>query len=54
LVGLLAMVSLTPVQVYRAKLSAKLQRLKLGQMDERIRVTTEVLSAIKVVKLYSW
>ena len=53
-VGLAVMVSLTPIQIYRAKVFAKLQRLKLGHMDDRIRVTTEVLSAIKVVKLYCW
>ncbi|KAG0040539.1 hypothetical protein BGZ83_002504, partial [Gryganskiella cystojenkinii] len=53
-VGLAFMVALTPVQIYRAKVFAKMQRLKLGHMDDRIRVTTEVLSAIKVVKLYCW
>ncbi|GJJ77404.1 hypothetical protein EMPS_09763 [Entomortierella parvispora] len=52
--GLAVMAGLTPIQVYRAKLAARLQRLKLGQMDGRTRATTEALSAIKVVKLYSW
>ncbi|KAG0044636.1 hypothetical protein BGZ83_010140 [Gryganskiella cystojenkinii] len=53
-VGLAVIVSLTPIQIYRAKFLTKMQRLKLGHMDDRIRVTTEVLSAIKVVKLYCW
>ncbi|KAF9287125.1 hypothetical protein BGZ68_002228 [Mortierella alpina] len=53
-VGLLMMISMTPLQIWRATTFGGLQKEKWGFMDERIRLTTEVLSAIKIVKLYCW
>ena len=53
-VGLLTMISMSPMQIWRAKIYNKLQRDKSEQTDERIRVMTEILSAIKIVKLYAW
>ncbi|KAF9987959.1 hypothetical protein BGZ75_010223 [Mortierella antarctica] len=53
-VGLLMMISMTPLQIWRARTFGGLQKEKWGFMDERIRLTTEVLSAIKIVKLYCW
>ncbi|KAF9906098.1 hypothetical protein EC991_000965 [Linnemannia zychae] len=53
-VGFLTMLTIAPLQVWRAKVFGKLQRQKNSFIDERIRLTTEVLSAIKIVKLYAW
>ncbi|KAG0197026.1 hypothetical protein BGX28_009470, partial [Mortierella sp. GBA30] len=53
-VGLLIMVAMTPLQIWRAKIFGGMQNQKWKYMDERIRLTTEVLSAIKIVKLYAW
>ncbi|KAG0365931.1 Canalicular multispecific organic anion transporter 2, partial [Mortierella sp. AD032] len=53
-VGLLTMMSMSPLQIWRAKIFNKLQRQLSELSDERIRVMTEILSAIKIVKLYAW
>lgn len=53
-VGLLTMMSMTPMQMWRVKIFNRLQRELSELADERIRVMTEILSAIKVVKLYAW
>ncbi|KAF8932761.1 hypothetical protein BGZ58_006839, partial [Dissophora ornata] len=53
-VGVLAIVAMLPLQIWRAKIFGKMKRERWTHMDERIRLTTESLSAIKVVKLYSW
>jgi ABC-type multidrug transport system fused ATPase/permease subunit len=45
---------MTPLQIERAKILSRLKRQMTGLSDERIRVMTEVLSAIRVVKLYGW
>ncbi|KAG9322369.1 hypothetical protein KVV02_004216, partial [Mortierella alpina] len=54
LAGIAALIIMSPLQVYRARVFNRMQKDKLSVMDERIRLTTEVLSAIKVVKLYGW
>ncbi|KAF9118381.1 hypothetical protein BGW39_001229, partial [Mortierella sp. 14UC] len=53
-VGVLTMLTITPLQIWRARIFGELQRQKNSFIDERIRLTTEVLSAIKIVKLYAW
>ncbi|KAG0022326.1 hypothetical protein BGZ80_000525 [Entomortierella chlamydospora] len=53
-VGLFSIVALTPLQTWRVNVFRKLQSEKSAHMDERIRLTTESLSAIKIVKLYTW
>ncbi|KAF9428970.1 hypothetical protein BGZ76_001983 [Entomortierella beljakovae] len=54
LAGVAALIAMTPLQIYRARVYNTLQTNKLAIMDERIRLTTECLSAIKIVKLYCW
>ncbi|KAF9962170.1 Multidrug resistance-associated protein 1 [Mortierella alpina] len=54
LAGIAALIIMSPLQVYRARVYNRMQKDKLSVMDERIRLTAEVLSAIKVVKLYGW
>ncbi|KAG0298892.1 Multidrug resistance-associated protein 1 [Linnemannia gamsii] len=53
-VGLLTMMSMTPLQIWRVKIYNRLHRQRSELADERIRVMTEILSAIKLVKLYAW
>ncbi|KAG0206460.1 hypothetical protein BGX28_002093 [Mortierella sp. GBA30] len=54
LAGILALVIMSPFQVYRARVYNRMQKDRLSVMDERIRLTTEILAAIKVIKLYGW
>lgn len=45
---------MVPLQVYRARVYGGMRKAKLNITDERVRLSTEVLAAIKVVKLYAW
>lgn len=54
LAGVFTMVALLPLQGWQAKVYESMQGAKLAAMDKRIRQTTEVLSGIKVTKLYGW
>ncbi|KAG0271079.1 Multidrug resistance-associated protein 1, partial [Linnemannia gamsii] len=54
LAGVLAMLSLLPLQAWQARAFQSIQSGKLKAMDERMRLTTEVLSSMKIVKLYGW
>lgn len=54
LAGVLAMLSLLPLQAWQARVFQSIQSGKLKAMDERMRLTTEVLSSMKIVKLYGW
>ncbi|KAF9148512.1 Multidrug resistance-associated protein 1 [Linnemannia schmuckeri] len=54
LAGVFAMLSLLPLQAWQARVFQSIQSGKLKAMDERMRLTTEVLSSMKIVKLYGW
>ncbi|KAG0085747.1 Multidrug resistance-associated protein 1 [Podila epicladia] len=54
LAGVFTMAALFPLQGWQAKVYESMQGAKLAAMDKRIRQTTEVLSGIKVTKLYGW
>ncbi|KAG0263368.1 Multidrug resistance-associated protein 1 [Mortierella polycephala] len=54
LTGLGVVILLIPLQGHIAKILNTAMDKKLGAMDGRIRLLTEVLSGIKIVKLYSW
>ncbi|KAG0290186.1 hypothetical protein BGZ96_006337, partial [Linnemannia gamsii] len=51
-VGVIIMI--IPMQGLMAKVVNKAKDRKLTAMDNRVRILTEVLSAIKTVKMYSW
>ncbi|KAF9423916.1 Canalicular multispecific organic anion transporter 2 [Podila epigama] len=53
-VGLATIFALLPIQGVIGKLFTKAKSLKLEAMDERIRLMNEILSGIKIVKLYGW
>ncbi|KAG0032610.1 Multidrug resistance-associated protein 1, partial [Podila clonocystis] len=52
--GIAALLALTPFQVWRARVHGKMQKDKLHIIDERIRLTSEVISSIKIAKMYCW
>ncbi|KAG0199404.1 Multidrug resistance-associated protein 1 [Mortierella sp. GBA30] len=54
LAGILTMLALLPLQAWQARVYETMQGDKLSAMDQRIRLTTEVLASMKIVKLYGW
>jgi hypothetical protein len=46
--------TIIPMQGLMAKVVNKAKDRKLEAMDNRVRILTEVLSAIKTIKMYSW
>ncbi|KAG0084918.1 hypothetical protein BGZ92_009462 [Podila epicladia] len=52
--GLLTFVALIPVQAWRATVYEGLEEDRMKATDERVRITSEVLASIKIVKLYGW
>ncbi|ORZ28328.1 multi drug resistance-associated protein MRP [Lobosporangium transversale] len=53
-VGLATVLALTPIQGMIAKFYMKAKERKLEAMDERVRLMNELLTSIKVIKLYGW
>ncbi|KAG0372632.1 Multidrug resistance-associated protein 1, partial [Mortierella sp. AD032] len=53
-VGLGTIVVLLPVQGIIAKFFMKAKSAKLAAMDQRIRLMNEVITGVKIVKLYGW
>ncbi|KAF9920561.1 hypothetical protein FBU30_009579 [Linnemannia zychae] len=54
LAGLAVFCVITPIQGKMASFMSRFEDEKLEKMDERLRVMTEILSNIKIVKLYGW
>ncbi|PIO76790.1 putative multi drug resistance-associated protein [Teladorsagia circumcincta] len=52
--GFVVMVSLIPFNICMSLISKRWTVQQMQLKDERIRITNEVLSGIKVVKLYAW
>ncbi|KAF9997077.1 Multidrug resistance-associated protein 1 [Entomortierella chlamydospora] len=52
--GFLGLLAFLPIQTWQAKLFEGSQGDKLNAMDQRIRLTTEVLAGMRVVRLYGW
>jgi hypothetical protein len=52
--GLGVMIFILPFNALMAKLYDKFQTKKLKISDNRIKIINEVLSGIKVIKLYGW
>ncbi|KAG0044177.1 hypothetical protein BGZ83_010575 [Gryganskiella cystojenkinii] len=53
-VGLATIIALIPIQGIIAKFFMKAKAAKLEAMDGRVRSMNEILSGIKIVKLYGW
>ncbi|KAF9295164.1 hypothetical protein BGZ88_002674 [Linnemannia elongata] len=54
LAGLGIVLFMTPVQGWLARMLSVAKGVKMEVMDERIRVLTEMLSSMQVIKLYHW
>ncbi|KAG0263816.1 Multidrug resistance-associated protein 1 [Mortierella polycephala] len=52
--GVLTMLTMLPLQAWQARVFEGMQDVRLTAMDQRIRLTTEVLASMKIVKLYGW
>ncbi|KAG0240518.1 hypothetical protein BGX31_001878 [Mortierella sp. GBA43] len=54
LAGVIAILALMPLQLWRAGRVEVLEEERLKTTDERVRLTSEILSNAKIVKLYGW
>ncbi|KAF9944354.1 hypothetical protein BGZ65_012191 [Modicella reniformis] len=54
LAGVIAILALIPLQLWRARVFKTLEEDRLKTTDERVRLTSEILSNVKIVKLYGW
>ena len=54
LAGVSIIFVLFPLQFILGRVQRKIDQVKMKVKDERIRVTNEALSGIKVIKLYGW
>ncbi|KAK2187609.1 hypothetical protein NP493_160g03030 [Ridgeia piscesae] len=54
LAGIAVMVLLVPINGYIAKATRKLQMEQMKHKDSRIKLMSEILNGIKVLKLYAW
>ncbi|KAF9308493.1 hypothetical protein BG003_011033 [Podila horticola] len=52
--GLVTFVAMIPIQAWRATVYEGLEEDRMKATDERVRITSEVLASIKIVKLYGW
>lgn len=54
LAGVLLMLAVVPLQSVFGRATGRARRQALGETDARVRVTGEVLSGIRMVKMYAW
>ncbi|CAH1780700.1 unnamed protein product [Owenia fusiformis] len=54
LAGYLVLLLLIPVQGYMGKLFAKLRRKTAVETDERVKVMNEIITGMRVIKMYCW
>ncbi|XP_066905610.1 multidrug resistance-associated protein 1 [Halyomorpha halys] len=54
LAGFVILIIMIPVNGYMANLAKKLQIKQMKYKDERLKIMNEILSGIKVLKLYAW
>ncbi|KAI1317550.1 hypothetical protein EDD11_008244 [Mortierella claussenii] len=52
--GIITIIALLPLQIWRASVYEGLEEERLQATDERVRLTSEILSNSKIVKLYGW
>ncbi|KAG9295694.1 hypothetical protein G9A89_001711 [Geosiphon pyriformis] len=52
--GVAAMILTIPLNAWIAKKMRNIQKIQMGNKDQRIKLMNEVLNGIKVIKLYAW
>uniref|UniRef100_H3AXD2 ATP-binding cassette sub-family C member 5 n=1 Tax=Latimeria chalumnae TaxID=7897 RepID=H3AXD2_LATCH len=54
LLGVFAYLIFLPVQLLMARLTSKFRRLAIAITDKRVRTMNEVLTCVKLIKMYAW
>ncbi|KAF9969086.1 Canalicular multispecific organic anion transporter 2 [Actinomortierella ambigua] len=54
LAGVILIAAMTPAQGWMSSLMIHAEDEKLERMDERVRLMTEILAGMKIIKLYGW
>uniref|UniRef100_UPI00398EC4DA ATP-binding cassette sub-family C member 12 n=1 Tax=Pristiophorus japonicus TaxID=55135 RepID=UPI00398EC4DA len=54
LLGIVAYILFMPVQMFMAQFSTSFRRKAIGHTDTRMRLMNEVLTHIKLIKMYAW
>ena len=52
--GVLVVILAVPINTVIAKITRKLQLAQMKNKDKRIKLMNEILSGMKVIKLYGW
>ncbi|GMH35949.1 hypothetical protein BSKO_03817 [Bryopsis sp. KO-2023] len=52
--GLMVTVALIPMNAFAGKFIAKYRKEKMLRTDSRVKLTTEIITGIKAIKLYAW
>jgi ATP-binding cassette, subfamily C (CFTR/MRP), member 1 len=54
LAGIILLFAMIPLQAYVIKVLVNLRKLNAKTTDERVKLTSESLSAIRVIKFFAW
>ncbi|XP_061450655.1 ATP-binding cassette sub-family C member 12-like [Rhineura floridana] len=54
LIGMVVYIIFIPVQMLIAKLTSVFRRAAISRTDKRVQIMTEILSCIKLIKMYAW
>ncbi|KAK5646882.1 hypothetical protein RI129_005346 [Pyrocoelia pectoralis] len=54
IIGVAVLMLFIPIQFGAAKMSAKFRSKSAQRTDERVRLVTEIISGIQIVKMYAW
>ncbi|KAF5303202.1 hypothetical protein FQA39_LY10115 [Lamprigera yunnana] len=54
IIGIFLLILFVPLQAFVSRLTSKYRLKTAAQTDKRISVTQEILTAIKVIKMYTW
>ncbi|KAF5294168.1 hypothetical protein FQR65_LT10879 [Abscondita terminalis] len=52
--GILLLILFIPIQVYIGKFISKYRLKTAGKTDQRIKITQEILTAMRIIKLFTW
>lgn len=52
--GIAVLLVLIPANIWFSKIGERLQRTQLEKKDTRIKLMSEIITGMKVIKLYGW